>query len=155
AGFNYERASYNSFEGQDLNNGSIKFYLRHQDCCNVVLVPGGFILTNDPNGTRLNPPFEGDLIEASLSMKATTHTVAAFANYGLTDRWGLGLAVPFVNVNLDAAVTPRFLRLVTDPPANAPLTPEQRAAALNVHTFELNNPNATRVVQRSGSAHGI
>src|SRR2546428_7641494 len=31
AGFNYQRTSYNTFEGQRLDNGTIKFYLRHQD----------------------------------------------------------------------------------------------------------------------------
>src|SRR2546422_8918719 len=33
AGFNYQRTPYDTFEGQDLRNGSIKFYLRHNDCC--------------------------------------------------------------------------------------------------------------------------
>src|SRR2546430_11523549 len=33
AGFNYQRTSYSTFEGQRLDDGSIKFYLRHQDCC--------------------------------------------------------------------------------------------------------------------------
>ena len=32
-GFNYQRTSYDTFEGQNLDDGSIKFYLRHQDCC--------------------------------------------------------------------------------------------------------------------------
>jgi hypothetical protein len=145
AGFNYQRSSYNTFEGQNLDDGSIKFYLRHADCCTVVLTPGvspGFILTEQPNGTRLNTPFEGDLIEAALSLKATTHTTALFANYGLTDRWDVGLAVPFVRVNVDASVTARILRLVT-------------ATAPTVHTFDVNNPDATLTVRQSGRATGL
>src|SRR3989442_7192322 len=51
----------------------------------------------------------------SLSLKATTHTAAVFANYGVTDHWDVGLAVPFVRVNLDAAVTATIRRLVTCP----------------------------------------
>src|SRR5712691_7116350 len=117
AGFNYQRTSYDTFEGQNLRNGSIKFYLRHNDCCTVVQTPTGFNLINQPNGTLLNTPFEGDLIEAALSLKAVTNTTALLANYGITDRWDLGLAVPILNVNLDASVTARILRLVTDPPA--------------------------------------
>jgi hypothetical protein len=158
AGFNYQRTSYNTFEGQILNDGSIKFYLRHEDCCTVVQTPGvapGFILINQPNGTRLNTPFEGDLIEAALSLKATAHTTAVFVNYGVTDRWDVGLAVPFVRVNLDASVTARILRLVTGPPPDAPLSAEQRLAALNTHTFELDNPDATLTVQHSGHAAGL
>src|SRR3546814_8349760 len=30
AGFNYQRTSYDRFEGQNLDDGSIKFYLRHR-----------------------------------------------------------------------------------------------------------------------------
>jgi hypothetical protein len=143
-GFNYQRTSYDTFEGRDLDDGSIKFYLRHQDCCTVVPASGplGFALTKQPNGTRLNPPFEGDLIEAALSLKATTHTTAVIANYGVTDNWDIGLAVPFLRVNLDAAVTARILRLVT-------------ATNPNVHTFQPGNPGATRIVQRTGHASGI
>ncbi len=144
AGVNYQRTSYDKFEGQDLDNGSIKFYLRHEDCCTVVTTPQppGFSLTLEPNGTRLNPPLEGDLIEAALSLQATTHTTAVFVNYGLTDRWDIGLAVPFLRVSLDASVQASILRLVT-------------AVAPNVHTFEVGNPTATRTVQRSGHSAGL
>ncbi len=33
AGFNYQHARYDQFEGSDLDDGTIKFYLRHQECC--------------------------------------------------------------------------------------------------------------------------
>src|SRR5438128_2475238 len=81
AGFNYQRTSYRSFEGQRLDNVTIKFYLRHQDCCHFEdpTDPTSFTLT-PLNGTdRLNPPFKGDLIQAALSLDATTQTTAAFA----------------------------------------------------------------------------
>jgi hypothetical protein len=144
AGFNYQRTSYDTFEGQDLDDGSIKFYLRHQDCCHFE-DPGnltGFTLTPLTGTDRLNPPFKGDLIEAALSLKATTHTTAAFANYGVTDRWDIGLAVPFVRVNLDARVRAKIIRLVT-------------ATAPDTHTFEYGNPDATQTVQHSGHATGL
>jgi hypothetical protein len=92
-GFNFQAASYDSFEGKELDDGEIKFYLRHGDCC----TPTG-------EGTFPNPNFEGDLIQASVSLKITTKTSALLFNYGLTDRWDVGLAVPFVNVGLDAGV---------------------------------------------------
>lgn len=148
-GFNYQRTSYDTFEGQNLDDGSIKFYLRHEDCCAVTPSPAppGFVLTRAANGSRFNPPFEGDLIEAGLSLQATTHTTAAFANYGLTGRWDIGFAIPIVRVNLDAAVTARVLRLVT---CAAPET-----CAPTVHTFDPANPDATRTIQRSGHATGL
>jgi hypothetical protein len=158
AGFNYQHTSYQTFEGQDLDDGSIKFYLRHNDCCTGSPTPIPTELFLSPNGTRLSPPFEGDIIEASLTLDAATDTTAAFANYGLTARWDVGIAVPVVSVNLDAAVSARVIRLVTDTvrevPDN-PLTPAQRQGALNTHTFEVNNPSATRMVQHSGHASGL
>jgi outer membrane putative beta-barrel porin/alpha-amylase len=144
AGFNYQRTSYDTFEGQDLDDGSIKFYLRHQDCCHFEDPANlaGFTLTPLTGSDRLNPPFKGDVIEAALSLKATTHTTAVFANYGVTDRWDIGLAVPFVRVNLDAQVRARIIRLVT-------------ATAPDTHTFEYGNPDATQTVQHSGRATGL
>jgi len=144
AGATYQRTSYDTFEGRHLDDGSIKFYLRHQDCCNVSLTnqAPGFVLTTQPNGTRLNPPFEGDLIEATLSMDATTSTTALFANYGATDRLDIGLVVPFVDVTVDATVRARVLRTVT-------------AIAPTVHAFDVTNPNAERIVRRAGQASGL
>lgn len=152
AGVNYQRMKYETFEGQSLDNGSIKFYLRHNDCCTGSPTAP---LVFQPNGTRLSPPFEGDLVEAALSLDATVQTTAIFANYGVTDRWDIGVAVPLVMVNLDASVDARFIRLVTGAPPSAPITEEQRRNALNTHTFEINNPNATRIVRRSGRAMGL
>jgi hypothetical protein len=141
AGFNYQQTSYRTFEGQRLDDGTIKFYLRHQDCCHFD--DQGVFTTTPLNGSdRLNPPFKGDVIEAALSLDATTHTTAAFANYGVTDRWDIGLAVPFVRVNLDARVRARIIRLVT-------------VTAPDTHTFEYGHPEATQTVQHSGDATGL
>jgi hypothetical protein len=157
AGFNYQHTSYTTFEGRNLDDGTIRFYLRHQDCCHFAdpATPTGFSLTPLTGTDTLNPPFKGDLVETALSLKATTQTTAVFANYGVTDRWDVGLAIPFVSVHLDASVLARIIRLVTQPPPNANLTPADVQAALNVHTFELNNPTATRTFKRSGSATGV
>lgn len=144
-GMNYQHTRYDTFEGQDLDDGSIKFYLRHEECCSVggPPVPPFFGIVERPNGTRLDPFFEGDVIEAALSLRASTDTVAFFANYGVTDRWDVGLAVPFVRVDLEASVLATIQRLATDPNGF-------------IHTFELGNPAATqRRFDRSGTASGI
>ena len=62
----------------------------------------------EPNGSRFNLPRRRH--HQRPVTKATTHTTAVFAN-GITDRWDIGLAVPFVKVILDASVTARILRL--------------------------------------------
>jgi hypothetical protein len=143
AGVNYQRTSYDTLEGQNLADGSITFYLRHQDCCRVVSTPGAPIsLLAEPNGTTLNPPFENDLIQAALSLKATTDTASFSASYGVTDRWDIGIAVPIVSVGLDASVTARVIRFNT---VNSP----------TIHTFDRNNPDAPLIVRRSARATGI
>jgi hypothetical protein len=144
AGVNYQHTSYDMFEGQRLDNGSIKFYLRHQDCCHFEDPANLAGFTQTPlNGTdRLNPPFKGDVIEASLTLRATTQTIATFANYGVTSRWDIGLAVPFARVDLDARVEARIIRLVT-------------VTAPDTHTFEYGHPDATETLQRSGRRTGL
>jgi hypothetical protein len=144
-GANFQHASYTRFEGEDLRDGSIKFYLRHQECCSTSgpPVPPFFGVIEQPNGSRLNPFFEGDVIEAALSLRVSTDTVAMFANYGLTDRWDVALAVPFVRVDLEASVLATIERLSTS--SNG-----------LIHTFEQGNANATsRTFERSGTANGL
>ncbi len=151
AGVTYQHTAYRSFEGQDLRNGATKFYLRHQECCSTGSggggggggSGGGSGPVERPNGTRLNPPFEGDLIEASLLLNATTDTVAFFGTYGVTSRWDVGLVVPLVRVDLDASVNATILRLATE------TTPHN-------HTFEAGNPLAIeKTFRQGGSATGL
>jgi len=145
AGFNYQHASYNKFEGSTLDDGSIRFYLRHQDCCRQgtgPAVPPFFGVEENPNGTLLNPFFEGDVIQAALSLKVKSDVVSIFGNYGLTDRWDIGLAVPFVHVDMDATVVASIQRLAT---ATNPL----------IHTFVAGQDVPQTTVTSSGSASGI
>jgi hypothetical protein len=152
AGITYQHTPYRSFEGQLLDDGSIKFYLRHQECCSPGSGGGsggggggggGSGPVVRPNGTRFSPQFEGDLIEAALSMNAATDTVAFFGNYGITSRWDVGIVVPITRVELEANVQATILRLAT---AASPLT----------HTFEAGNPQATqKTFRESGSATGF
>jgi Putative MetA-pathway of phenol degradation len=143
-GLTYQHASYNTFEGQNLKDGSIKFYLRHEDCCTAVpsSQPPGITILLQPSGDNLNPFFKGDLIRAALSLKAKADTAAVIANYGLTDHWDVGLAVPFVRVSVDAQVRASILRLST------PTIP-------NLHAFDQTNPTADLTLSRTGNATGI
>jgi hypothetical protein len=143
-GFNYQHASYNKFEGSNLDDGSIKFYLRHQECCRTGgdPVPPLFGVIEQPNGTLLNPFFEGDLIEAALSLKVKSDVVSVYGNYGVTDRWDVGIAVPFVHVDMDATVLATIRRLAT-------------ATNTAIHTFVAGQDVTERTFQTSGSASGL
>jgi hypothetical protein len=119
-GLNYQRSSYSQFNGQDLEGGNIKFYLKHSPAS------GAF--------------FEGDVIEAALSLGLTSNTSSLFVNYGLTDDLDIAVAIPVVSVNMDANVNARVLRLATG--ADSP-----------VHAFPGGSTSATFAT--SGSKTGL
>jgi hypothetical protein len=93
-GMNFLHASYNSLDGQNLEDGSIKFNLFHQ---------------------QLNPPnfVEGDVIQAGLAMKLTSDTAALLLNYGVTDRFDVGFVLPIVRVNMDLTYQAKILDFST------------------------------------------
>ena len=126
-GFAFQPANFDHFEGKDLEDGSIKFYLTH--------------IETPPVGAFPNPFFEGDLIETSVSMEVKTDTTAFLFNYGLSDRWDIGAAVPIQHVSLSASVLARVDRAATGPNSQ-------------IHTFTGDDPNA-RLQTQSGSATGI
>ncbi len=92
-GANWQYSKYSTFEGADLDNGDIKFYLSHAPA-------GGFF-------------FEGDLVQAALRLDVSSSTTTVFANYGVTDAWDIAIALPFQHVEMDAAVDATVLRLAT------------------------------------------
>jgi hypothetical protein len=87
----------------------VTFYIPHTDCCSR-----GTAQESEPDGSRLSPPFEGDLIQAQLALRMTTDQSIIFANYGLSDRLDIGVAVPFVRVELDASMLATIQRLSTE-----------------------------------------
>ena len=102
-GFNYQHTSYKSFEGQSLDDGSIRFYLPHTDCCPAATAPNGL----------LNLTFEGDVLEASMDLQASTDTFTVFATYGLTDRWDVGVAIPVSHIDMDLTLNAEIMRFST------------------------------------------
>lgn len=103
AGFNFQRATYDTLEGKSLQNGEVAVYLVHQDCCGLQNTPG----------VPPNPFFEGDVIENQLSLDLTSSVFTAFVNYGLTDRFDVGVVVPVVTIDMEATGRARVQRLAT------------------------------------------
>jgi hypothetical protein len=93
-GANFQYSKYSTFEGNDLDSGDVKFYLTHED------LPGNIF-------------FEGDLVEAALTLDLTSATTTMFANYGVTNELDIAVAVPIVHVNMDAQIDATVLRLAT------------------------------------------
>lgn len=106
-GFTFQGTNYSSFDGQSLEPGStgLRFISQHNDCCPATgpLSPS--------NATDFNPAFERDLLLSTLHATIETKTTAFFANYGVTSRFDVGVAVPIVNVSIDARVDAEILRL--------------------------------------------
>jgi hypothetical protein len=95
-GTNFQYSKYSSFEGRNLDEGEIKFYLTHED------LPGELF-------------FEGDLIEAALRADISSATTTVFGNYGVTDKLDVAVAIPILRVQIDATVDASILRLASGP----------------------------------------
>ncbi len=132
SGMNYQHTTFSSFGGEDLGNGSIEFYLPHTDCCNAAAPPP----------SPFTPAFEGDWMEAALDIKTSTDTFAFFANYGVTDHFDIGIAVPLTHVSLETTVHATILRLAT-------------GASSLVHTFATGQDVIKKDFTDSGTATGV
>jgi hypothetical protein len=123
-------ATYDRFEGQDLRAGDIKLYLEHQDV--------------NQDGSHLNPAlwFEGDIIEAALSIDLKNDTTVLYANYGVSDRFDIGVAIPYQRLDLAARIDARIEHLATAPDPFV------------VHAFP-DNEGDDLSFRESGSAEGI
>jgi len=132
-GFTFQTTSFSSFEGVDLDSGALNFIREHNDCC-----PGGVGIPSNP--ANLVPDFERDLLRSRLVADIDTRTTAIFANYGVTDRFDIGVAIPFVNVQIDARVDSEILRLGS-------------GTNSEIHVFD--NGTSTLSLSESGSASGL
>jgi len=94
-------AKYNKFEGQNLRENDMQLYLTHIDV----------------NGdSSVNAPwFEGDIIRADLSINLRNRTTVVVANYGVTDSFDIGIAVPFVELDMSASILATVDRIATNP----------------------------------------
>jgi len=150
AGVNYQSVGYDRFEGLDLGKqgqpGQVVFYLQHNDCCagqTAEGVPGPAPRATDPRAPvpEKDPAFEGDLLRMDLGFEVRNRTTALFANYGLTDRLDLGLAIPIVTIDLKADVVASIERISGSNPL--------------IHTFEAGQDVSTRTFSDQGSATGL
>ena len=120
-------ANYDRFEGQRIRENDVQLYLTHLDILG--------------DGTTTDLWFEGDIIRADLSIELRNRTSVLVANYGVTDNFDIGLALPFVDLQVDATILATIEDLATAPD---PIT---------IHSFE--GERTTNTFRESGSASGL
>jgi hypothetical protein len=130
-GVTYQNATYDRLDDHDLRNGDLKLFLTHLDINN--------------SGNTLDPWFKGDFISAALSLDIQSKTTVVFANYGVTPKFDIGVALPFVDVSIDARINANIQRVATGTDGFVP----------PLHAFPPpSNPDSTTYVE-TGSASGI
>jgi len=139
-GFTYQHASYNKLADQDLTNGDVKFYVKHNDCC-----PGQNPTTGNAQpgaaATPLTPAFEADIIEEALTLDLKSDIGDFYMNYGVTDHLDIGVAIPIVRVEMAATVDTTLLRLGT----GADTTTHRLAAGDGTHATKSTTASASGI----------
>lgn len=92
-GFGYSRQKFEELDGVSLDDTTVTFI--HQDCCAVGPPP-----IPPPDGQRTG--FENDLIRLDIDIDLEQEVYAFFGNYGISDRWDIGMVVPIVSVEARA-----------------------------------------------------
>lgn len=99
-GMSSTRYQYDALGELDLDEGAITQSFTHLD-------------TNH-DGTTVATVYEGDLILADANLDLTQEATIFSATWGVSDRIDLAMAIPFVRVDLDAALVTRIRRLATE-----------------------------------------
>lgn len=126
-GLNYSHFTFDSINDLSLRDGDLRLVFTHED-------------TNH-DGSNQTFFFEGDVITARLALKISTDITAFVFNYGVTDRFDIGTAIPIVRVGIDARTDAVIDRLATG------------TTAPGIHRFQ--NGSDRETFSQSGSASGI
>ncbi|HEX7037784.1 MAG TPA: transporter [Pseudomonadales bacterium] len=92
-GFGYSRQKFDELDGNDLSETEVVLF--HQDCCQAGPPPV-------PPPDDQHTGFELDTIRLMIDIDIEQEVFAFFGNYGLTDRWDVGVVVPVVSVEARA-----------------------------------------------------
>ena len=128
-GLNFSHFSFDRIDDLKLREGGVRIVFTHQDL--------------SPSPCCLRPFFEGDVIETSTQLKIQTNITAFTVTYGATDRLDVGVAIPVVEVKIEALTDAVINKLATG----------GSSATSGIHRFPSGEDTAT--FQQSGSASGV
>ena len=124
-GYNYTQYTFDHLDEVSLRDGEMELVFQHQDF----------------RGDGLFEPFfEGDLITGSMFLNIDANIQTLVATYGAGNNFDLGIAIPFVEVDIEASSTAIVQRLATGD--NSP-------------THEFINGTDTSTFLQSGHAQGL
>ena len=126
-GLSFQPTSFDSFETAELTDGNMQVLSRAQQLLPTACDSNEPTVPTGEGPDPFNPAFERDLLESQISLDIETNTTVFFANYGITDRFDVGAAIPFVKVQFGGSVTSTIVRTAT---ANRPCDPQLRRAGL-------------------------
>ncbi|MET0499604.1 MAG: transporter [Steroidobacteraceae bacterium] len=98
--FGYSHIQYDRLDGRKLDR--LVLDLPHDDCCTNGIAP-------PPDGVLSG--FETDLVRVTVNSKLNFDVFGLFANYGVTDRWDIGIVVPVIRVEARASAHAEVLNL--------------------------------------------
>jgi hypothetical protein len=101
----FQDTAFDAYDGLDIRGSDVNVFATHL-CC-----------TADAS--------DRDLMQQTVSLRMVRQTTAFALTYGVTDRFDVGVVVPFVEVAADARVLSRILRTAT-------------AADPNIHVYDVN-----------------
>ena len=122
-GFGQQSLHYGQIDGIDIENGDLTFVIQHNNCCGPNANAGEL--------TDLSPDFERDLLEEKVGIDIDRNVFAGVLEYGVADRFDVGVVVPFVKLDMHTRVFARILRTAT-PPTDA----EEHLNTIPVHAFD-------------------
>jgi hypothetical protein len=134
-GINYSHFSYDRINDVDLSNGNMRILFLH---------------STKGTGNFIVPWFRGDVVQGSLSLDIKSDITAFVANYGVTDRFDVGFALPVESVSVKARADLTIDHLSTSNPGDE-----------DIHQFDctvkgvLNCTPESETLKTSGSASGI
>jgi len=125
-GFGQQSVHYSKIDGIDLESGDLTFVFQHNNCCGPNANPSQL--------ADLNPAFERDLLEEKVGIDIDRNVFATVLEFGVTNRFDLGITVPFVKLDMNTRVASRILRTATEGTVTLP-TPEQPFFS-EIHKFD-------------------
>ena len=98
AGFAIQTVNFDGLDGYSLDKGGISIYLLH-----------------DPQQPPGNIFFKQDMIKTTIFLDLNVKFSSIFANYGISDKFDVGIAVPYIFIDMKTRIHAQIDKLASGP----------------------------------------